>query len=103
MSVPTRCQPSPSSFFVWAEKARIFMPSLYSESFFERLRKLNLTVWPFLVLEALKKYHYVWPFVFISFYNIISYSLSDTLTAANRFPLSNLDSNIIVLSFSFSG
>jgi hypothetical protein len=54
---------------------------------------LNLTVWPLRMLATLKKYHWVCPFVLISFYRNISYSLSEILIAARRFPLSNLDSN----------
>lgn len=71
---------------------------MYKESGFIKFNMLNLTLRPLEVFPTRKKYHCVWPLVLISFCKTKSYSLSDTLIAANRLPDSNLDSNIKVLS-----
>ena len=59
---------------------------------------MNFTFWPFVVFEHLKKYHWVFPFVLMSFCRTRSYSFSETLIAESKLPDSNLDSKTSVLS-----
>lgn len=106
-----------SSFAFLLENISTFIPLLYKLFGLLRLRMLNLTLLPLKVLETLKKYptlglqlsylHWVCPLVLMSFWStrlysataLLALSVSGTLTAKLKFPLSNRDSNTSVSSF----